>query len=301
MRSNFVMSGVAEGLRRNVLMSIALILTAAVSLSFVAAAILTGIEIDRFRDQYREKLGVNLYLCDQIQSTTCAQPITEPERASIETKLRNDPKVSSFAYFDKDAAYQIGLRTLDPAEAQYLQPGDLPASYTLKLKNPDKDYLAVHDDYVKVAGVQSVTDENEAIKTILQLFRSALLATIIVAAIVLASAIILIAITIQVAAAQRRTETSIMRLVGASRWMTQLPFIIEAVIAAAIGGLAALLVSWIGKWYVLEHVFSSAVKRNVLPDLTLNDVIIAGGISLIGGIAIAAVTAYVTLRLYVRL
>ena len=71
MRRNFVMSGVAEGLRRNLLMSIALILTAAVSLSFVAAAILTGIEINRFRDQYREKLGVNLYLCDQIQETNC--------------------------------------------------------------------------------------------------------------------------------------------------------------------------------------------------------------------------------------
>ena len=52
---------------------------------------------------------------------------------------------------------------------------------------------------------------------------------------------------------------------------------------------------------MLDHVFSSAVKRNVLPDLQLNDVLIAGGISLIGGIVIAAVTAYVTLRLYVRL
>jgi cell division transport system permease protein len=301
MRSNFVMSGVAEGLRRNLLMSIALILTAAVSLSFVAAAILTGIEINRFRDDYQQKLGVNLYLCDQIKGSTCAQPITESERASLEARLRADPKVRSFTYFDKQAAYQIGLRTLDPAEAQFLQPGDLPASYTIKLKNPDKDYLPIYNEYVKVPGVQSVTDENDAIKTILQLFQSALLATIIVAAIVLASAIILIAITIQVAAAQRRTETSIMRLVGASRWMTQLPFIIEAVIAAAIGGLAALVASWVGKWYVLDHVFSSAVKRSVLPDLQLNDILIAGGISLIGGILIAAVTAYVTLRLYVRL
>src|ERR1700761_7027005 len=167
MRSNFVMSGVAEGLRRNLLMSIALILTAAVSLSFVAAAILTGIEINRFRDQYREKLGVNLYLCDQIQETNCSQPISDTGRAALEARLRADPKVRSFTYFDKQAAYQIGLRTLDPAEAQFLQPGDLPASYTLKLKNPDKDYLAVHDDYTKVAGVQSVTDENDAIKTIL--------------------------------------------------------------------------------------------------------------------------------------
>src|ERR1700712_3883507 len=157
MRSNFVMSGVAEGLRRNLLMSIALILTAAVSLSFVAAAVLTGIEINRFRDQYREKLGVNLYLCDQIQDSSCPGPITDAQRGDLETKLKADPNVTSFTYFDKQAAYQIGLRTLDPAEAQFLQPGDLPASFTLKLKNPDRDYLSVHDTYVKVAGVESVT------------------------------------------------------------------------------------------------------------------------------------------------
>src|ERR1700761_9431214 len=101
MRSNFVMSGVAEGLRRNLLMSIALVLTAAVSLSFVAAAILTGIEIDRFRDQYREKLGVNLYLCDQIAATNCAGAITDQQRASIVALLKDDPKVRSFTYFDK--------------------------------------------------------------------------------------------------------------------------------------------------------------------------------------------------------
>ena len=45
------------------------------------------------------------------------------------------------------------------------------------------------------------------------------------------------AITIQVAAQQRTRETSIMRLVGASRWMTELPFMLEAMIAAVIGGM----------------------------------------------------------------
>jgi cell division transport system permease protein len=301
MRSNFVMSGVAEGLRRNVLMSIALVLTAAVSLSFVAAAILTGIEIDRFRDLYRQKLGVNLYLCDSNNHGTCSAAITDSELAALKSDLSTDSQVSSFSYFSKEQAYDIGRQTLDPAEAQFLQPGDLPASFTLKLKNPDRDFTSVQNRYAKTPGVDTISNENESIKTILQLFRSALLATIVVAAVVLASAILLIAITIQVAAAQRRTETSIMRLVGASRWMTQLPFVIEAVIGGAIGGLVAIGVSFIGKWYVLENLVGDAVKRNVLPDLGTNDVLIAGGASFIGGIVIAAITAYFTLRLYVRL
>src|ERR1700722_7114889 len=90
MRANFVMSGVAEGLRRNLLMSIALILTTAVSLSFVAAAILTGVEINRFRDLYQGKLNVSIYLCDASSGAPCTHAITDAERATLENQLRSD-------------------------------------------------------------------------------------------------------------------------------------------------------------------------------------------------------------------
>ena len=53
------------------------------------------------------------------------------------------------------------------------------------------------------------------------------------------AAVLLISNTIQLAAFNRRNETNIMRLVGASRWYTQLPFILEAAIAGLIGGLLA--------------------------------------------------------------
>jgi cell division transport system permease protein len=301
MRANFVMSGVAEGLRRNLLMSIALILTTAVSLSFVAAAILTGVEINRFRDQYRGLLSVSIYLCDAAAGAPCSHAITDTEQQALLQRLNSDSQVSSVSFVSQSEAYQLGLKTLDPSEAKFLQEGDLPASFTIKLKNIDRDYTEVSKRYSDATGVFQIQNENETLKTILQLFSSGLLAAIIAAVIVLICAIILIAITIQVAANQRRTETNIMRLVGASRWMTQLPFMLEAVIAAAIGGVASLVVAWLGKWYVLDGIFKNEVKRNVLPDLTLNDVLIAGGISMIAGIVLAALTAYATLRLYVRL
>jgi cell division transport system permease protein len=306
MRASFVMSGVAEGLRRNLLMSIALILTTAVSLSFVAAAILTGVEISRFRDHYRGLLNVSMYLCDGAHpaganANACSGAITAAQLNTLDQRLKADSEITSITFVSQHEAYEIGLKTLDPSEAQFLQDGDLPASYTIKLKNIDRDYASVSARYESAPGVLQIQNENETLKTILQLFSSGLLAAIIAAAIVLICAVILIAITIQVAAAQRRAETNIMRLVGASRWMTQLPFMLEAIIAAALGGLASVIAAWVGKWYVLDGIFSSEVKRNVLPDLTLNDVLIAGGISLIAGIVLAALTAYTTLRLYVRL
>ncbi|MBV9594540.1 MAG: FtsX-like permease family protein [Actinobacteria bacterium] len=301
MRANFVMSGVREGIRRNLLMTIALVLTTAVSLSFVAAAILTGVEIHRFSDQYQGKLNVSIYLCDATTGDPCRSAISNSQKDDLQQKLTDDPQIRSVSYVSQQDAYNIALKTLDPSETQFMKVGDLPASFTLKLKNISRDYNAVQDRYKSQPGVYQINNENETLKTILQLFSSGLLAAIIAAAVVLVCAIILIAITIQVAAAQRRNETNIMRLVGASRLMTQLPFMIEGVIAAAVGGLVSLGVAFLGKWYVLDGIFKTEVARKVLPDLTTNDVIIAGGISLLAGIVLAGITAYITLRLYVRL
>jgi cell division transport system permease protein len=43
------------------------------------------------------------------------------------------------------------------------------------------------------------------------------------------------------------------------------------------------------------------VSHGVLPDLSINDVLIASGESILVGVVLAVVTAYVTLRAYVRL
>jgi len=301
MRANFVMSGVAMGLRRNLLMTVALVLTTAVSLTFVAASILTGIEINRFQTQYEGQLNVSIYLCNSTPTKQCNHAVTSSEQDALLSALHSDPRVAGVDYGSVDQAYKNGLATLDPAEAQFLQVGDLPSSFTVKLKNIARDYGPIAKTYASSPGVDQIQNEDESLKTILRLFSGALLAAIVTAAVVLACAIILIAITIQVAAAQRRNETSIMRLVGASRWMTQLPFILEAVIGAAIGGLAAVAATWFGKWYLLSEIFRTQVDRQVLPNLGVNDVLIAGGASLIAGILLAGLTAYVTLRMYVRL
>ena len=311
MRANFVMSGVAQGMRRNLLMTIALVLTTAVSLSFVAGAILGGIEIHRFQHLYEGKLNASIYLCpgksgqvvsdNVITANACSTAVTAEQEAALEGQLKADPRVASVAFVSVQEAYQIGLRTLPPAETQFLQPGDLPSSLTVKLKDINRDFPAVFAQYSKAAGVISMQNEDESLKTILRLLNGALLAAIVAAVVVLVCAVILIAITIQVAANQRRNETNIMRLVGASRWMTQLPFMIEGVIGAAAGGILALGATWIAKIYLLNGIFGTQVARGVLPNLSANDLLIAGGLALIAGVLLAAGAAYSTLRLYVRL
>lgn len=90
-------------------------------------------------------------------------------------------------------------------------------------------------------GVRSTFNQKQAIDrlfSILDGLRNAAFAVALVQAI---GTILLIVNMVQVAAYTRRTEIGIMRLVGASRWYTQLPFLVEAIVAALIGVVLAIV------------------------------------------------------------
>jgi cell division transport system permease protein len=305
MRASFLMSGVATGVRRNVSMTVALVLSTAISLAFLGGAFLMTKEIGKFRTIYEDKINVSIYLCtataNQTAGSACKHQVTPAEQSALAAKLAADPQVSSVVYLDQAQATNIARQRLGSKVVDEAGPGAIPASFTIKLKDLKNDYTAVSTRYETAAGVDQVQNQDDSLKTMLNLFDSARQAALAVAFIVLICAVIQMSNTIRVAAQQRRNETGIMRLVGASRWMTQLPFIIEAILAAVVGGILAIAMVWVGKRTILDGVFGQQVSRGVLPKLYLNDVLVAGGIPLIAGIALAAVTAYVTLRLYVRL
>ncbi|MFN2517425.1 MAG: permease-like cell division protein FtsX [Jatrophihabitantaceae bacterium] len=302
MRANFVLSGMATGIRRNATMTLALILSTAIALAFVGASILANTEITKFKHKYEDKINVSVYLCAELHANdkNCKHKTTAAETAAIRSQLFNDSLVKSITYVSEKDAFARGKQQ-QPTLAQYTKLGDLPASFTVKLKNVKNDYKEFAARTRGLVGVGRVNNQIDTINTLLNIIDSARLLSIVIALVVLAASILLIANTIQVAATQRKNETSIMRLVGASRWMTELPFVLEAVIAAAVGGLIAFGLIWLGEHYVLDNVFAGPTHNGVIPNLAINDVLIAGGIGMIVGLALSAITAFATLRLYVRL
>lgn len=301
MRASFVMSGVGQGLRRNVLMSIALIMITFVSLYFLGGALLTQKEIAKFRSKYEDKLNVSIFLCGPTKNDKCQHPFTPQERASLEAKLRADPLIASERFVSQNEIFKNNPDYLGLGNLDILQPSDFPNLISVKLKDIKRDYATMAARYNTAPGVEQVQNQDASLKTILDIFDKSRIGALAFALLVLVAAILLMAITIQVAAAQRRNETNIMRLVGASRWMTQLPFVIEAVITALIGGILIIPALWFSKTYVLNGIFGHSVSHGVLPDLSINDVLIASGESILVGVVLAIVTAYVTLRAYVRL
>jgi cell division transport system permease protein len=311
-RANFVLSGVATGIRRNMTMTIALVLSTAIALAFVGAAILAELEISKFKHAYEGNLNVSVYLCsptlkgqEPVKVGPCAGVLTQPkfvqQRDALRAKLAADPMVSSVKYVSQEEAVKRYDETVSKDVAKLTQVGDLPASFTVKLKDIRKDFDPFVKKYQNEPGVAQTENASNVLKTLLRMIDGARFFSIIIAVVVLVASILLIANTIQVAAAQRKNETSIMRLVGASRWMTELPFMLETVVAAAIGGLIAMLLIAVGKQYVLNSIFAGPVRTGVIPDLSTNDVLVAGGLGLVSGAVLAAMTAFATLRLYVKL
>lgn len=321
MRASFVLSGVAAGIRRNVTMTVALILSTAIALGFVGAAILANTEITRFRNTYEDKLNVQVYLCTNLaydqqasdndvakrenQPTlppTCTknQKTSAAQTSAVRAMLSKDPLVQSFYYINQKRALQLGKKQL-PDQAPFLRLGTFPASFSVKLVDIKNDYLKFATKYDQVPGVDKVNNQINTINALLSLIDGARKFSIVIALVVLAASVLLIGNTIQVAANQRRNETSIMRLVGASRWMTELPFMIEAIISAAIGGLIAIGFIALGKYFLLDDILAGPTEKGTIPNLNVNDILIAGGSGLLVGIVLSAVTAFVTLRAYVRL
>ena len=302
MRANFVISGVATGIRRNLSMTVALVLSTAIALAFVGAAILANTEISRFQTAYEGSLNVSVFLCPRPpNSPPCTGRTTKAETADLQHALETDPLVDSVEYVSELEQYRRGQEIIPQAARNLTKVGDLPASFTVKLKDIKKDYTPFAQKYQDKPGVSRVQNAIATIRKILDVIDGMRLFAILIAAVVLIASVLLISNTIQVAAAQRKNETSIMRLVGASRWMTELPFVLETLVSTIVGSLIAAGLVVLGKYYVFGSIFPHQVESGVIPDLTSNDIILATAGGLAAGIVLSGLTAFVTLRLYVKL
>ena len=109
--------------------------------------------------------------------------------------------------------------------------------------------------------METVIDQRQLLERLFSAMNAASLVAVSIAGVMIVCAILLIATTIRLSAFSRRRETGIMRLVGASKMVIQLPFILEGVIAAVIG---AALAS--GTLWAVAHFFLGEFLSKQYPD-----------------------------------
>jgi cell division transport system permease protein len=234
-----------SGLRRNASMTLAVIVTMWVSLTLFGAGLMTAQQVDRFKDDWYDRVEISVFLCvPDSRGGNCqaGESVTEAQRTEIEAALKSNPEVAEVFYETKEQAYaqfREYYANNDPI-LKATTVDKMQDSFRVKLKNAE-EYQGVVSAVSGMPGVQLVQDLRKILDPMFTWLNLARWATVGLSALLLLAAALQIGNTIRMAAYSRRREIGIMRLVGASNWYIMLPFLLESLIAAIGGALLACL------------------------------------------------------------
>ncbi|BAV40725.1 permease-like cell division protein FtsX [Mycobacterium ulcerans] len=296
MRFGFLLNEVLTGLRRNVTMTVAMILTTAISIGLFGGGLLVVRLAENSRAIYLDRVETQVFLTDDV-SANDPNCDSDPCKA-LREKIEKRKDVKAVRFLNRAQAYDDAIRKF-PQYKDVAGKDSFPASFIVKLENPEQ-----HKDFDSAMqgqpGVLSVLNQKDLIDRLFAVLDGLSNAAFAVALVQAVGAILLIANMVQVAAYTRRTEIGIMRLVGASRWYTQLPFLMEAMLAATLGVVIAIGGLIVVRAMFLENALNQFYQANLIARIDYADIFFISPALLALGVAMAGATAYVTLRLYVR-
>jgi cell division transport system permease protein len=288
-RAQFIASEVKTGLRRNLTMTTAVVLTVAVSLGIAFFALLMRRQVDVMKGFWYDKVELSIFL---------DKDVTQEQRTSLEADLNANPEVAEVFYESSADAYErfkVQFKG-SPDLVKNVPPDSLPESFRVKLKNP-RNFEIVASEYRGQPGVEQVFNQRELLEKFFTMIGRMEKGAWFIAAAQLIAAVLLISNTIRLAAFSRRRETGIMRLVGASNLYIQLPFLLEGALAGFVGSVfgALLLVG-------LKLAVVDGLRRAIsfTPFVGWGDVLILLPAMFLVGVLLSTLASFVTLRKYLR-
>ncbi|CAB0543214.1 permease-like cell division protein FtsX [Corynebacterium diphtheriae] len=299
MKLGFVFREAFRGLGRNITMTIALIITTAISLALLATGFLVTNMTKETKDIYLDRVEVMVQLNEDISAND--KDCSSQACRDVRDKLDGADGIETVTYRSRQQSYDRFVEVFkdtDPQLVAETSPDALPAALHVRLEDPldtkpldqVRDMEQVDTIVDQVDDLRGATDNLDAIRN----------STFIFAAIQAIAAIFLIVNMVQIAAFNRREEISIMRMVGASRWFTQAPFVIEAMVAALFGAILSGLALFGGKVWVVDKTLKGLYDSQLIARVSNADIWAVAPVVAVIGIIFAAITAQATLRWYVR-
>ncbi|MFG1942096.1 permease-like cell division protein FtsX [Nonomuraea sp. NPDC048826] len=301
MRANFIFSEVWIGLRRNLTMTIAVIITVAVGMAMLGVGLMINAQVGMMKDYWYDKVEVSVFLCTKNSDMpSCkGKAVTQAQTTSLKQQIEGLPGVEQVFYEDQATAYknfrEAYSNNKPMVEAAKVE--DMPTSFRVKLVDPD-NYQPVIEALQGQPGVSQVINQKDLIGQFFTMLDKLRGAAIVVAVVLVLAAALLIGNTVRLSAFNRRRETGIMRLVGASNLYIQLPFVMEGMIAGLIGGVFAAVMLIVTKVLLFDEVaqFLSSSAATIGWD----DVASVITLTMIIGVVICVLASFVTLRRYLR-
>jgi cell division transport system permease protein len=304
MRAQFVLSEIGVGLRRNLTMTFAVIVSVALSLALFGGSLLMSDQVGAMKGYWYDKVNVSIFLCNKSDAESdpnCAKgAVTEDQKKDVLSDLKKMSVVETVIHESQDEAYKHYKEQFgDSPLATSLTPDQMQESYRIKLKDPEK-YQVIATAFNGRDGVQSVQDQKGILDNLFTMLNLMNRAALGVMALMLIVALLLIVNTVRVSAFSRRRETGIMRLVGASGFYIQAPFIMEAAVAGAIGGGLACVFLVVGRYFTVDHGMALATKLNLINFVGWDAVLTKLPLILAASVLMPALAAFFALRKYLK-
>jgi cell division transport system permease protein len=258
-------------------MTVAAILTVAVSLALVGSALLLKQGASKATEQWQN--GVNTLVWVNPGASVA-------QTNAIHTELGQSPYIKSCIYRSQSFDYNEA-RTIEPAdEFQATTLADYPSSFRCILNDPSQA-AAVYQQFHGKPGVFDVKYPGQQIKTMQSVIHILQWVFLSVAVVLLLSASVLILNTIRMAIFARRREVSVMKLVGATNWFIRLPFMAEGMMQGLAGAGVAVLVVLALYWGIgLDTAKTAANQGNILVQMSLSGWEVAGTCIVVGVVGV---------------
>ncbi len=243
MQLRHIFSDLRQGLRRNLSMHLAVVLTLFVSLTLVGLGVLMNQQAAKAAEHWGSQLQITVWLCkDNDESARCTSAVTDAQREAILTVVEDNPEVASHHTETSEEAFTKLKELLGPERFEgpnaAVTAADMPESVWIELKDPE-EFEGITSAVEGLEGVSGIRDMRETLKPIYGSINALQWAALGTAAFLVLAALLLVGNTIRLAAFARRKEIGIMRLVGASSLYITLPFLMEALVTALFGVLLA--------------------------------------------------------------
>lgn len=299
MNWNFIFREGLRGLGRNFTMTIALIITTALSLVLVGAGILISQATSATKDLYLDRVEVMVELDETIsaEDNDCSSKACREVRDTLQA----DDRVEQVTFRSREQSYERFVELFQDSEPDLVRetsPDALPAALHVRLKDPSD--IAPIDAIRDMPQVAMVSDQADTVREAagtMDTFRNV---TFVVAAAQALASLFLIVNMVQLAAYNRREQIAIMRMVGASRWFTQAPFVLEAVLSVLIGAVLATVLAWVGKRSLVDPILGDLYASQLVARVPDSAVLTVMPLVGLGAVVIGALAAQVALRSYVR-
>ncbi|QZY28417.1 permease-like cell division protein FtsX [Nocardioides coralli] len=302
MQLRYVFSELGQGLRRNLSMHLAVILTLFVSLTLVGLGVLLNQQAVKAGDQWGNELQVTVFLCrDNDENPACPTEVTDAQQQAIEKVVEENPEVASWYVESKEEAFSKVKELFGPERFEGRNAAatadDMAKSIWITLEDPD-EYQGILSAVRGLDGVGSVRDQRAVVGPILRGIEAMQWGALAIAAFLVVAALLLVANTIRLAALARRKEIGIMRLVGASTVYIALPFLLEAVVTALIGvGLTGAAIGAF-MWFGVNQSLTDFV--GFIPWVGLEEFIYAMGVVAVLGPVLTLLPTLVLTRKYLK-